>query len=171
MNMSTSSPGSMGKKLQEFSVEQIRFKRILVPIDFSDYSKHALNYAISVATTFASELFLVYVVEPAVYPADLGFGQVTLPNIEQELAERGKSELEELVRTRVGATLRCTTVVRIGKPFQEIIQAARQEKVDLIVIATHGHTGVEHLIFGGTTEKVVKKAPCPVMIVRPTDYA
>ncbi len=152
------------------AIEQLRPRSILVPVDFSDSSKYALNYAISVATTFGSSLILVYVVEPAVYPADLGFGQVTLPNIERELAERGKSELNELVKSRVGKNLNCRTIVRTGKPSQEILYTAREEKIDLIVIATHGHTGVEHMIFGGTTEKVVKKAPCPVLIVRPTDY-
>jgi nucleotide-binding universal stress UspA family protein len=168
--MKNPNPDFVEKNTQSMSTKQIPPKRILVPIDFSDYSKHALNYAISVAVTFGSELILVYVVEPAVYPADLGFGQVTLPNIEHELAERGKNELEELVKSRVGTKLTCSTIVRIGKPFQEIIETAKRQKVDLIVIATHGHTGVEHLIFGGTTEKVVKKAPCPVLIVRPVDY-
>ncbi len=145
-------------------------RRILVPIDFSDHSKGALDYAIAIGKTFGSELILLYVVEPAVYPADLGFGQVTLPNIEHELAARGKSELDELVKARVEGGVKCRTAVRIGKPSYEIIQTARVEKIDLIVIATHGHTGVEHLIFGSTTEKVVKKAPCPVLIVRPTEY-
>jgi nucleotide-binding universal stress UspA family protein len=170
--MPISSSGNIpGKeKSGPVSIEQMRPRCILVPIDFSDHSKYALNYAISVATTFGSDLILVYIVEPAVYPADLGFGQVTLPNIEQELAERGKSELQELVKVRVGSRLKCKTIVRIGRPFQEIIHTSREEKVDLIVIATHGHTGVEHLFFGSTTEKVVKKAPCPVLIVRPTDY-
>ena len=142
-----------------------------MPVDFSEASKYALNYAVSFATPFSSDLILLYVVEPAIYPADLGYGQVTLPNIEHELAERGKNELNMLVKTRVGDTLKCRTMVRIGKPSQEILLAAREEKIDLIVIATHGQTGVEHLIFGSTTEKVVKKAPCPVLLVRPTRYS
>jgi len=170
--MPAPSSGNTKEKVNpnQTAIEQLRPRRILIPIDFSDSSKHALNYAISVAATFGSELILVYVVEPAVYPADLGFGQVTLPNIEQELAGRAKSELGELVKSRVGSAITCKTIVCTGRPFYEILQTARKEKVDLIVIATHGHTGVEHLFFGSTTEKVAKKAPCPVLIVRPTAY-
>ncbi len=142
-------------------------KRILVPIDFSEHSKQALAYAASVAEKFSSELTLMYVVEPPVYPADLGFGQVTLPNIEKELKARGEEELKEIGSEAVGKSVHWSTVIRVGKPYIEIIQEANIMRADLIVIATHGHTGVEHLIFGSTTEKVVKKAPCPVLIVRP----
>ncbi|MBI1804039.1 MAG: universal stress protein [Ignavibacteria bacterium] len=148
----------------------MRFERILVPIDFSGYSKNALAYAISAASRFDSELLLLYVVEPAVYPADLGFGQVTLPNIEHELAQRGKIELEKLVESNIAGRAKARTMVRSGKPFHEIITTAVEENADLIVIATHGHTGVEHFIFGSTTEKVVKRAPCPVLIVRMIEH-
>ena len=145
---------------------QFRVDCILVPIDFSQYSKNALQYAISMAKQFTAELILIYVVEPTIYPADFSFGQVALPSIENELRERGKEELEELIRTHIGGTLQGRAIVRDGKPFLEIINAASEENVDLIVIATHGHTGVEHLLFGGTAEKVVRKAHCPVLVVR-----
>ena len=148
------------------SSDDVRLKRLLVPIDFSDHSKHALSYAVSIASKFTAELLLLYVVEPAVYPADLGFGQVSLSNIEEELAERAKIGLGQLVESHVAGRVKARTRVRSGRPFLEIIATATEEKTDLIIIATHGHTGVEHLIFGSTTEKVVKRAPCPVLIVR-----
>ncbi len=146
-------------------------KRILVPIDFSEHSKEALAYAVSVAAKFSSELTLVYVVEPAVYPADLGFGQVTLPNSEKELKTRGEKGLKDIGAAAIGKRARWSAVVRVGKPYLEIIQEANAIHADLIVIATHGHTGVEHLLFGSTTERVAKKAPCPVLIVRPVRHA
>jgi nucleotide-binding universal stress UspA family protein len=149
------------------SANDLRPVRILVPIDFSDHSKHALAYAVSVAVSFSSELLLLYVVEPAIYPADLGFGQVSLPNIEKELTDRGYAELNDLAKLHAGGVRKVRTLVKTGRPFIEILETARTEKTDLIVIATHGHTGMEHFLFGSTTEKVVKKAHCPVLIVRP----
>ncbi len=143
--------------------------RILVPIDFSEHSKKALQYAISFAGKFNSELILVYVVEPTIYPADFSFGQVAVPSIENELRERGKAELDNLANALVGETSSVKTIVRTGKPYLEIIKTAAEEGIDIIIIATHGHSGVEHLLFGGTTEKVVRKAPCPVLIVRPVE--
>lgn len=143
-----------------------QLKRILVPIDFSDYSKKALKYAISFAQQFNAELYLVYIVEPAIYPADFSFGQVTLPNFENELRNRGKQELEKLVSTYIAGSVPARTIVKSGKSFLEIINTAREEDIDLIIIATHGHTGVEHILFGSTAEKVVRKAPCPVLVVR-----
>ena len=142
-------------------------KRILVPIDFSKHSKNALKYAVPFAKQFGAELLLVYVVEPTIYPADFTFGQVGIPNFENELRERGQHELERLVKEEVGKHVPANVVVCTGKPAFEIIKLAEEKKVDLIIIATHGHTGVEHMLFGGTTEKVVRRAHCPVLIVRP----
>jgi len=140
--------------------------RILVPIDFSTYSKEALEYAIAFGKKFGSELLLLYVVEPAVYPADFSFGQITLPNVEPELFDQGSKELEELVRERIGKSVPARSMVKTGKPFLEILRTAEEESSDMIIIATHGHTGVEHLIFGGTAEKVIRKATCNVLVVR-----
>ena len=142
------------------------YKRILVPIDFSEYSKKALGSSIALAKTFHAELILIYVVESAVYPADFGFGQVTIPGIEAEMTERGEAELGKLVKQQIAGAVPSRTIVCGGKPFLEIIKAAQEEKADLIVIATHGHTGVEHILFGSTAEKVVRKAPCDVLVVR-----
>lgn len=148
-----------------------QLRRILVPIDFSDHSKNALAYAASFAGAFHAELVLVYVVEPPVYPADFGFGQVALPAIEKEMRERGKAELKKLLDSDSLVNVSGRAIVRAGNPYLEIISSAQEEGVDLIIIATHGHTGVEHLLFGSTAEKVVRKAPCPVLIVRSTDYS
>jgi len=151
------------------TADNLVVKRILVPIDFSEHSKNALQYAVSFAKQFQSELILIYVVEPTIYPADFSFGQVAVPSIEKELRERGKVELDQLVETQIAGALTARAMVRTGKPFLEIIDTAVEEEVDLIIIATHGHTGVEHILFGGTAEKVVRKAPCPVLVVRPIE--
>ncbi len=140
--------------------------RIVVPIDFSEYSKRAFRYAIDFAQTFGAEMILVYVVEPVIYPADFSFGQVALPSLERELHDRSLEQLNLLIKMEMpeGVSARC--VIRSGKPFVEIIQVAKEENADLIIIATHGHSGIEHVLFGSTAEKVVRKSPCPVLSLR-----
>jgi universal stress protein A len=139
---------------------------ILVPIDFSVHSKVALSYAILIAQRFGASLHLIYVVEPTIYPADLGFGQVVLPGVEDELREKGAEELEGLIEREIGRRVRATSVVRTGNPHQEILREAEEKQADLIIVATHGHTGVEHMLFGSTADRVVRHATCPVLTVR-----
>ena len=145
---------------------RIELHRILVPIDFSEHSKKALQYAIPFAEQFKASVDLLYVVEPTVYPADFSFGQVGFPAIEDELRQRGSEELEALIKREIGKRMQARSAVRTGKAFNEIDQYAQEESVDLIIIATHGHSGVEHVLFGSTAEKVIRHAPCPVLVVR-----
>ena len=140
---------------------------ILVPIDFSVHSKNALKYAVPFAKQFDASLHLVYVVEPTIYPADLGFGQVVLPGVEEELRQKGADELKQLIRDEIGSTVTATYVVKTGTPSQEILTEADEKKVNMIVIATHGHSGLEHVLFGSTAERIVRKARCPVLTIRP----
>jgi nucleotide-binding universal stress UspA family protein len=144
----------------------IAIRRIIVPIDFSEYSKKALRYAVEFARSFRAEIVLVYVVEPIVTPADFSVGQMAVPGMESDFAQRGAEQLDKLLDTVVADAVAARAVVRHGKPFVEIIRLAREEQADLIIIATHGHTGIEHALFGSTAEKVVRKAPCPVLSIR-----
>jgi len=141
-------------------------KKILVPIDFSDYSKKALQYTVTFAKQFNAELCLIYVIEPVIYPADLSMGQVVIPQTEIDLSTKSRQELESLAKTEIGLLLKYEIIIKNGKPFMEIIETASEIDADLIIISTHGHTGVEHLLFGSTAEKVVRKAPCPVLTIR-----
>jgi nucleotide-binding universal stress UspA family protein len=125
-----------------------------------------LKYAIPFACQFKASIDLIYVVEPIIYPADFSFGQVGFPNIEEELQKRGKKQLKNLIKNKKAEKIFRKMVVRTGKPFYEINQYALEENIDLIIIATHGHSGMEHILFGSTAEKVVRKAPCPVLVVR-----
>jgi nucleotide-binding universal stress UspA family protein len=140
-----------------------------VPIDFSEHSKNALKYAIPFAQKFKASIDLIYVVEPTIYPADFSFGQIGFPNVEEELRTRGGNELKNLIKKEITGDVVSRKVVRTGKPFYEINQYALEENISLIIIATHGHTGMEHILFGSTAEKVVRKAPCPVLVVRSGD--
>ena len=145
-------------------MEQI--KNILVPIDFSDYSKNALKYAAQFAKKFSAKIYLIYVVEPMIYPADFSMGQVAIPSTDIDLHSRAEEELNKLSKEIINGSLPVEILIKTGKPFVEIIEAASANDIDLIIIATHGHTGVEHLLFGSTAEKVVRKAPCPVLTLR-----
>ncbi len=141
-------------------------KKILVPIDFSDYSKKALQYSVRFAKNFNAGISLIYVIEPAVYPADFSMGQIAVPAADMDLHERAKEELQKLAESDISNDVEVEIILKTGKPFVEIIEAATDIDADLIIIATHGHTGVEHLLFGSTAEKVVRKAPCPVLTLR-----
>lgn len=148
----------------------ISLKKILVPIDFSGYSKNALKYAVPFAKQFNAEILLLYVVEPTIYPADFSFGQIGLPGIEEEMRKRGTEELVKLANDEISDIVKSRTRVETGKAFTEINRVAKEEEIDLIIIATHGHTGIEHAIFGSTAEKVVRKAPCPVLSIRTPEH-
>jgi nucleotide-binding universal stress UspA family protein len=140
--------------------------KVLVPIDFSDYSKIALKYAVDFAQKFNAEMFLVYVVEPVIYPPDFSMGQIAIPSVNTEWDIKAKEELDKLADSEIPDGVKVKTTIKTGKPFLEIIETASEEDVDLIIIATHGHSGMEHILFGSTAEKVVRKAPCPVLTLR-----
>ncbi len=142
-------------------------RKILVPTDFSDNSLQALGYAQDLATGFGAEIVLAHVLEPPIYPAmTFGAGAASLPALQDELRQTVSQHLDRLVEEQAqkGAAMR--GVLREGSPFHEIIALAEEEQADMIVIATHGHSGLAHLLLGSTTEKVVRKAPCPVLTIR-----
>lgn len=141
-------------------------KKVLVPVDFSDYSKSSLRYAVNLAKHFNAEILLIYVVEPMVYPPDFSMGQIAIPSVDIEMDKRASEELSNLAKKEIPQDIKSKMIVKTGKPFVEIVETASEEDIDLIIIATHGHTGIEHVLFGSTAEKVVRKAPCPVLTLR-----
>jgi nucleotide-binding universal stress UspA family protein len=145
---------------------ELEIKKILVPIDFSDYSKSSLKYAANFSNKFNAEITLIYVVEPVIYPPDFSMGQIAIPSVNAEWDLKAKEELDKLGKQEIPESVKVSTIIKTGKPFLEIIDTAAEENIDLIIIATHGHSGVEHILFGSTAEKVVRKAPCPVLTLR-----
>lgn len=141
-------------------------KKVLVPVDFSDYSKSSLRYAVNFAKLFNAEIYLIYVLEPVVYPPDFSMGQIAIPSVDFEIDKRALEELTNLAKKEIPPHVKSHVVVKSGKPFVEIIETAVSEDIDLIIIATHGHSSIEHVLFGSTAEKVVRKAPCPVLTLR-----
>ena len=146
---------------------ELQLHKILVPIDFSENAKSALRYASQLAGLFHAEIILIHVLEPMLYPPDFSLGQIILPSIDtHEIEDKANEELQKLAEIEVAKDLKKQVIVKSGKPFAEIIQIAKEENIDLIIISSHGHSGMEQIIFGSTSEKVVRKAPCPVLTVR-----
>jgi nucleotide-binding universal stress UspA family protein len=148
----------------------LELKSILVPLDFSGPSKEALACAEACARKFGAELVLLHVVEPISMSADYGYGKVHGLSPNEYLLGRCKKRLESLRRRRVDGLCGCKAVVRSGKVVDEIAKAAKELDADLIILATHGYTGLEHTLLGSTAELVVRQAPCPVLIVRQQEH-
>lgn len=143
-------------------------KSILVPIDFSADSKKALQYAVPFASQFGAKLIVLYVVESAA-GLDVTYLPVTLDA--DKLTKSAKGRLDLLVRqARIDPGLIEKTLVRTGSPFHEICSAASGLKADLIVLATRGYSGLKHVLLGSTAERVVRHAPCPVLVVREREH-
>ena len=144
-----------------------RVKDILVPTDFSAASRNALKYALNLARQYEAKIKLLYVIEPPIY-TDFQAGPAVYN--ERETSERARAELEQL-RDEQGADAGYIADIRvvIGKPYAEITAVARGLQPDVIVIATHGRTGIKHVLLGSTAEKVVRHASCPVLVVRASE--
>lgn len=145
----------------------LTIRRILAPVDFSDPAPIALQYAAALGAGFDAEIVLLYVIEPVAYPAELG----VVVNLEADLADRAHTELEKLRERHLANYPNARSIVCHGVADQEIIDTARREAADLIVIGTHGFSGIKHLLLGSTAERVVRGAACPVLTVRHQDQS
>ena len=150
---------------------KIQIQQILCPVDFSESSDHAMRYASALATTFGAELTLLHVVAPVVAALP---GETALPDTLQadinELAEACRSRMEQIVGKLATNGLRVKPLVLNGLPFIEIIRYARESETDLIVLGSHGRTGLSHLLIGSVAERVVRKAPCPVLTIKHPEH-
>jgi universal stress protein A len=138
--------------------------RILVPVDFSDYSKAAVRYAQEFAAKFDAQIVLAHVVEQMVYPGDWMYPPLAGSEFAVEKKERLLEKLKELT---AGASVKVKHIVKVGRAWHELLEIAKTEKVDLIIIATHGYTGLKHVFLGSVAEKVVRHSSCAVLTVRP----
>lgn len=138
----------------------------LVPIDFSTYAEQALDYAIRLARTLKARLTVLHVIQPVpMVGVDMG---VALPETYQrELEEAVQRDMEAALARVTAAGLTAERAVLYGVPFQEIVETAKARQVDLIVMGTHGHTGLMYVLLGSVAEKVIRLAPCSVLVVRP----
>ena len=144
----------------------LRLKSILVPIDFSRISQKALDYAVPLAKQFGAKITVLHAIEPPPYSIDLTY----LPMGDGFPIGPMKKELDALAKETIDPGLLKEVLVEIGTAFEVITNVARDSKADLIVITTHGHTGLKHVFMGSTAERVVRHAPCPVLVVRKHEH-
>lgn len=139
--------------------EKPPFQRILVPIDFSEANRPALSLAKTLAKLSGGTLVLLHVREIVLTGADFAF-------VPPDPASRRERIEREIGAIQVGelAGVRTDCLIRDGLPFQEIVTAAEEQRSDLIVMATHGYTGLQHVLMGSTAERVVRHARCPVLV-------
>jgi nucleotide-binding universal stress UspA family protein len=145
------------------------YHRVLWPTDFSPLSKVALPHAVKVAAGSGAELIVLHVLPSAALYVIPEISAAAWQRIEQENRAVGTAELQRiLAQIKRGAPkLRARSLLAEGLPFREVLRAAQRLRCDLIVIATHGRTGLAHMVMGSVAENVVRRAPCPVLTVRP----
>jgi nucleotide-binding universal stress UspA family protein len=144
-------------------VAVIQIKRILVPTDFSESAQHALTYGVSFAREYEAELILVHVVETLTvgYASDLF--PVPMAEVFDEISGHARTEIGKLAEAIRAKEIAVREMVVQGKPSAEITRIAREEGVDIIVLGTHGKGMLDQALFGSTAERVIRKAPCPVL--------
>lgn len=142
------------------------FKTILFALDFSQSSDYAFQYALSLARKYQARLLIVHIINE---PVDLrGFyvPHISFEKLEQEIEEGAKKMMEKFCREQLGDYGNYETFLLPGIPYDEIIKKAEEQSADLIIMGTHGRTGLDHVLFGSTAEKVVRKSAIPVMTIR-----
>ena len=145
-------------------------KKILAPIDFSPHSMEAMRAAMELAKDVGAEVHLVHVIAPhhTFIPLPLATSAEQSRELAREAAmlEQAEEELAHLKKDEFGDSNKVFTFSAVGHPVQKLVDYAKEQAIDLIVMATHGRSGVEHMLLGGTAEKIVRGAPCSVLIIR-----
>jgi nucleotide-binding universal stress UspA family protein len=149
------------------------FTKILAATDFSDDSNHALEYAEELARKFSAEILVVHVDQPLspvmVTELSPGLDVGTMNRIAEEQRLSALKELDRITARLRDAGLKSRGLLKVGAPFLEIISAAHGDSADLIVLGTHGRSGLAHVLMGSVAERVVRKAHCAVLTIRHPD--
>lgn len=144
----------------------LNFNVIVVPTDLSDYSLRALPYAVGLAERFDARLKILCINEPSVPISDVTWGGIDVHATDNALLAEARHALDKIVREQIPKGLDVEASVITGNPVEGIIQFAREHNADLLVMCTHGRTGLSHVLMGSTAEAVVRRAPCPVLTLR-----
>jgi len=141
-------------------------RRILFPTDFSEYADHAWSYALTFAQEFGAEVHLLHVVAPPPRLAEAYAVNFDPEKMVKALAGEANASMDRTVEAAKSWGLIFRREVRVGVDFREIIDYVAKHGIDLIVMATHGRTGLAHALLGSVAEKVVRKSPCPVLTIK-----
>lgn len=149
----------------------IDLRHILVPTDFSKSSQNALTYALAFAGKFGAEIHLLHVVQDiALFIPEAVMPSVPISPPAEQFRAAAQSALERAIAEQAKSGVTIHAEVCEGLSHQEIVRFARDKNIDLIVMGTHGHTGLAHVFMGSVAEKVVRRAPCPVLTVRHPEH-
>jgi universal stress protein A len=141
-------------------------KKILCPTDFSEPSLQAVDAAIEMAGSTGAEILLIHVVSPlAASPHPGALHAFDTAAYLKEMLTYGRESMQRLIKEKIPAKVPVRSLVFAGNPSDEITRAAEDERVDLVVISTHGLTGWRRIVFGSVAERVVRLAPCPVLAI------
>ena len=141
-------------------------RRILFPTDFSEYAEHAWSYALTFAQEFGAEVHLLHVVAPPPRLTEAYAVNFDPEKMVKALTEEANASMDRTVEAAKSWGLIFRREVRVGVDFREIIDYVTKQDIDLIVMATHGRTGLAHALLGSVAEKVVRKSPCPVLTIK-----
>lgn len=142
------------------------FRKILLPTDFSECSAEAAAVARTLAERFGCRVVVLHVLDEPATLDPMFRGDIPLEMLRTRMEQFARENMDSFLARHFSGFDRFDTILAKGIPYKEILGAAREAGVDLVVIGTHGRTGVEHVIFGSTAEKVVRMSPCPVLSVR-----
>ena len=143
---------------------RLPWRRILVPIDFSALALRALEVAVPLARDGGARIFLLTAIEPVTYAG--GMEAVIIATPEATLVKAAKAQLSKIAKRLIPPSIAVTTMVEQGHAFKVITQVAKAKRIDLIVLTTHGRSGFDRFMMGGTAERVVRHAHCQVYVAR-----
>ncbi len=144
----------------------INIKKVLFPTDFSENSNYAFDYAVGLAQKLGARLYVLHVIHELIDTTGFYVPNISLDQLQKDLEKGAEDMMEKFSRERLGDFKDYERMNVIGLPHIEILSVAKEKGIDMIVMGTHGRTGIDRVLFGSTAEKVVKNAPCPVLTVR-----
>ena len=144
----------------------LNFNVIVMTTDLSDYSLRALPYAVGLAERFDAKLRILCISEPQVPVADAAWGGFDVRAADSALVNEAQQALDKIMREQVPRGVNVESTVVTGNAVEAIVSFARDQNADLLVMCTHGRTGLSHVLMGSTAEAVVRRAPCPVLTLR-----
>jgi len=143
----------------------MKFQKILLPTDFSDESLYALSYAADFAKMFNAKLYLLHVIYDIEKASNLHIPHPSITDLYKDLEAHAKRNLDSFGIDMLEGIKDVETVVKRGIPYEEVIKFASENDIDLIIIGTIPRSGVERFFVGSTTQRIIRNAPCPVLVV------
>jgi len=142
------------------------FKKIVCPVDFSEFTNDIIKYAVSLAKKYDAEIHLLHIIPNLNYftPYESFLTPENLVLIERNIEKEVEKDFKKIMK---GFDVPLVKAIKTGVVFVEIIDYIKAENIDLVVIGTHGRSGIEHILIGSVAEKIVRKSPCPVLTIRP----